>query len=203
MEGDSGRGELVISAVSEKFKSKFVQADEKLVCYWSSGVGERELYSLRLVSKFMYCNSDCSYARNQSVLHTDIKLGYIKIYGMDSIAYGDGTMIQIMFGLTRSPKKKKKSPKKRSAPKRPALQKPLFPVDEIYTMLKKGRAIVLPQVPLYLAAVYEYLTVEIIERAGNHAISRRSNTIETRDIMAAVQTDTELNEVLGDAIKPH
>ncbi|GFU66117.1 hypothetical protein TNCV_2857901 [Trichonephila clavipes] len=50
MEGDSGRGELVISAVLEKFKSKFVQADEKLVCYWSSGVGERELYSLRLVS---------------------------------------------------------------------------------------------------------------------------------------------------------
>ncbi|GFY69624.1 histone H2A [Trichonephila inaurata madagascariensis] len=108
-----------------------------------------------------------------------------------------------MFGLTRSPKKKKKSPKKRSAPKRPALQKPLFPVDEIYTMLKKGRANVLPQVPLYLAAVYEYITVEIIERAGNHAISRRSNTIETRDIMAAVQTDTELNEVLGDAIKPN
>ncbi|GFV31583.1 hypothetical protein TNCV_4790851 [Trichonephila clavipes] len=33
-----------------KIKSKFVQADEKLVCYWSSGVGERELYSLRLVS---------------------------------------------------------------------------------------------------------------------------------------------------------
>ncbi|GFV52024.1 hypothetical protein TNCV_1323771 [Trichonephila clavipes] len=50
MEGDSGRGELVISAVSEKFRSKFVPADEKLVCYWSSGVGERELYSLRLVS---------------------------------------------------------------------------------------------------------------------------------------------------------
>ncbi|GFU17927.1 alkaline phosphatase, tissue-nonspecific isozyme [Trichonephila clavipes] len=39
MEGDSGRGELAISAVSEKIKSKFVQADEKLVCYWSSGVG--------------------------------------------------------------------------------------------------------------------------------------------------------------------
>ncbi|GFT02799.1 hypothetical protein TNCV_1813731 [Trichonephila clavipes] len=38
MEGDSGRGELAISAVSEKIKSKFVQADEKLVCYWSSGV---------------------------------------------------------------------------------------------------------------------------------------------------------------------
>ncbi|GFV40539.1 hypothetical protein TNCV_2500661 [Trichonephila clavipes] len=51
MEGDSGRGELVVSAVSEKIKSKFVQADEKLVCYWSSGVGERELYSLRLVSR--------------------------------------------------------------------------------------------------------------------------------------------------------
>ncbi|GFT61672.1 hypothetical protein TNCV_4050481 [Trichonephila clavipes] len=50
MEGDSGRGELLVSAVSEKIKSKFVQADEKLVCYWSSGVGERELYSLRLVS---------------------------------------------------------------------------------------------------------------------------------------------------------
>ncbi|GFT87458.1 hypothetical protein TNCV_641691 [Trichonephila clavipes] len=33
-----------------KIKSKFVQADEKLVCYWSSGVGERELYSLRLLS---------------------------------------------------------------------------------------------------------------------------------------------------------
>ncbi|GFU77769.1 probable RNA-directed DNA polymerase from transposon BS [Trichonephila clavipes] len=38
MEGDSGRGELLVSAVSEKIKSKFVQADEKLVCYWSSGV---------------------------------------------------------------------------------------------------------------------------------------------------------------------
>ncbi|GFV94269.1 hypothetical protein TNCV_4279321, partial [Trichonephila clavipes] len=51
MEGDSGRGELAISAVSEKIKSKFPQADEKLFCYWSSGVGERELYSLRLVSR--------------------------------------------------------------------------------------------------------------------------------------------------------
>ncbi|GFU93895.1 hypothetical protein TNCV_1661181 [Trichonephila clavipes] len=34
-----------------KIKSKYVQADEKLVCYWSSGVGERELYSLRLVRR--------------------------------------------------------------------------------------------------------------------------------------------------------
>ncbi|GFV09015.1 hypothetical protein TNCV_194351, partial [Trichonephila clavipes] len=34
-----------ISAVSRKNNVKFVQADEKLVCYWSSGVGERELYS--------------------------------------------------------------------------------------------------------------------------------------------------------------
>ncbi|GFX71418.1 hypothetical protein TNCV_3349121 [Trichonephila clavipes] len=49
MEGDSGRGELMVSAVIEK-SSPIVQADEKLVCYWSSGVGERELYSLRLVS---------------------------------------------------------------------------------------------------------------------------------------------------------
>ncbi|GFT96862.1 histone H2A [Nephila pilipes] len=106
-----------------------------------------------------------------------------------------------MFGIRNVLQKKKKSPKRSKTPKRPTLQKPLFPVDEIYTMLRKGRANVVPQVPLYLAAVYEYITVEIIEKAGNHAISRRSSTIETRDIMAAIQTDPELNDVLGETIK--
>ncbi|GFV15473.1 hypothetical protein TNCV_4834991 [Trichonephila clavipes] len=49
--GGYGRRQwAVVSAVIEKSSPNSVQADEKLVCYWSSGVGERELYSLRLVS---------------------------------------------------------------------------------------------------------------------------------------------------------
>ncbi|GIX67845.1 hypothetical protein CDAR_459121 [Caerostris darwini] len=99
---------------------------------------------------------------------------------------------------------KEKTTKKISSGKRTKHQssKPLFPLDEIYTMLKKKtkRGKIAPQVPLYLGSVYEYITAEILEKAGNHAIRRKSNVIEAIDIIATVTTDPELNEAIGKAI---
>ncbi|GFW63700.1 hypothetical protein TNCV_2566221, partial [Trichonephila clavipes] len=42
-EGDGGAGRTGDFGGLRKIKSASVQADEKPVCYWSSGVGEREL----------------------------------------------------------------------------------------------------------------------------------------------------------------
>ena len=64
---------------------------------------------------------------------------------------------------------------------------------------------------VYLVAVLEYMTAEILELSGNAARDNKLKTIKTRNILLAIENDTELNdlilelnwEVLGGGVLPN
>ncbi|KAM4641169.1 histone H2A type 2-B-like [Discoglossus pictus] len=74
----------------------------------------------------------------------------------------------------------------------------LFPVGRILRFLHKGNYAerVGAGAPVYLAAVLEYLTSEIIELAGNCAKDGHRKRITPRDLLVSVKLDMELNKLL-------
>ena len=95
-------------------------------------------------------------------------------------------------GSTR--KRKDKSPHSRSA--RAGLQ---FPVGRVHRHLKEGgySERTGAGASVYLAAVLEYLSAEILELAGNAARDNKKSRIIPRHIQLAIRNDEELNRLLS------
>ena len=74
-----------------------------------------------------------------------------------------------------------------------------FPVGRVGRYLKTGKYAtrVGAGAPVYLAAILEYLTAEILELAGNAARDNKKSRIIPRHIQLAVRNDEELNKLFG------
>lgn len=99
-----------------------------------------------------------------------------------------------MSGRGKGEKHKTKS---RTRSNRAGLQ---FPVGRIHRFLKAGNYAqhVGSGAPVYLAAVLEYLSAEILELAGNAARDNKKRRIVPRHLQLAIRNDEELNKLLGD-----
>lgn len=101
-----------------------------------------------------------------------------------------------MSGRGKGAKSAKLGKKSESRSKRAGLQ---FPVGRIHRLLKKGnyQDRIGAGAPVYLAAVIEYLTAEILELAGNAAKDNKKARIVPRHMTLAIRNDEELNKLLG------
>ena len=98
-----------------------------------------------------------------------------------------------MSGRGKAGKAKGKS---KSRSNRAGLQ---FPVGRVHRFLRKGNygQRVGAGAPVYMAAVLEYLTAEILELAGNAARDNKKSRIIPRHLQLAVRNDEELNRLMS------
>ncbi|CAG9530797.1 unnamed protein product [Cercopithifilaria johnstoni] len=94
-------------------------------------------------------------------------------------------------------KKKKASEKNKSRSVRAELN---FPIGRIHRLLRKGNYAdrIGASAPVYLAAVLEYLSAEILQMAGEAARVNKKNRITPRHLQLAIRNDDELNVLLSD-----
>lgn len=93
-------------------------------------------------------------------------------------------------------KGKGKGTKAKSRSSKAGLQ---FPVGRIHRFLRKGNYAhrIGAGAPVYMCAVLEYLSAEILELAGNAARDNKKMRIIPRHIQLAVRNDEELNKLLS------
>ena len=78
----------------------------------------------------------------------------------------------------------------------------VFPVSRVYRYLRRGRYAnrISSGASVYLTAVLEYLSAEILELAGNAARDNKRMNIIPRHIQLAVRNDDELDELLSHVV---
>lgn len=93
------------------------------------------------------------------------------------------------------------STSKKSRSSRAGLQ---FPVARVLRLLRRGKYAdrIGTGAAIYLAAVLEYLTAEILELAGNAARENKKTRILPRHVQLAVRNDDELNKLLAGVTIP-
>ena len=98
--------------------------------------------------------------------------------------------------MTGRGKGKAQGTKSKTRSSRAGLQ---FPVGRIHRFLRKGNygERVGAGAPVYMAAVLEYLSAEILELAGNAARDNKKTRIIPRHLQLAVRNDEELNKLLA------
>ena len=101
-----------------------------------------------------------------------------------------------MAGAGKGGKKEASGTKSKSRSSKAGLQ---FPVGRIHRLLRKGNYAqrIGAGAPVYLAAVLEYLSAEILELAGNAARDNKKTRIIPRHLQLAIRNDEELNKLLG------
>ena len=104
-----------------------------------------------------------------------------------------------MAGAKGKAKGKARSTKQTSRSVRAGLN---FPVGRIARLLRQGRYAqrIGSGAPVYLAAVLEYLTAEVLELSGNASKNKKKARIIPRFIFMAVKEDPELDQLLSDTI---
>ncbi|NXS96707.1 H2AL protein, partial [Jacana jacana] len=88
------------------------------------------------------------------------------------------------------------SARKKSRSAKAGLQ---FPVGRVHRHLRMGNYAdrISPGAAIYLAAVLEYLSAEVIELAGNAAHQNKKTRILPRHIQLAVRNDDELSKLFS------
>ena len=101
----------------------------------------------------------------------------------------------------KSPAKPAGERKQTSRSERAGLQ---FPVGRIHRLLSQGNYAerIGGGAPIYLAAVLEYLTAEVLELAGNASNDHKKHRIVPRHILLAIKNDEELSKLLGGVTVP-
>ncbi|KFP89062.1 Late histone H2A.1, partial [Acanthisitta chloris] len=79
-----------------------------------------------------------------------------------------------------------------------------FPVGRVHRFLRRRKYgdRISAGAAVYLAAVLEYMTAEILEAAGDAAHQNKKTRISPRHIQLAVRSDEELNKVFARVIIP-
>ena len=78
----------------------------------------------------------------------------------------------------------------------------VFPVGRLRTYMKKLKVAknVGAGSAVYMAAVLEYMTAELLELAGNYTTHHKKKTINPRAIFMGIKQDAELDLLLADSM---
>lgn len=78
-----------------------------------------------------------------------------------------------------------------------------FPVGRIHRMLRAAARLRIGSgAPVYLAAVAEYMSAEVLELAGNCARDNKRNRLNPRDVQLAIRNDEELAKFCRHVVVP-